>query len=219
MITRPGTLDELILDEVNSGVYTKFAPLKKGDTVVDAGACFGAFTVLAAQVAAKVYSFEPHPENFTLLRENTKDLKNVELYNVALGNHSGEAHMDSIFPLGNTGGGQINLHGDIQVAVKRLDEMVSRADFLKIDVEGLEMDVLEGAERLLRQEKKPRLAIEVHYSDWNLARIENYVKSFGYETFSERTFNLVNHMLWAVPLDPYRGYSLDPISRILEKYR
>ena len=98
MITRPGTLDQLILDEVNSGIYTKFAPLVKGDIVVDAGACFGAFTVLASQVAAKVYSFEPHPENFMLLKENTKDLKNVEIYNCALGKYNGEAYMDSAFP-------------------------------------------------------------------------------------------------------------------------
>ena len=46
--------------------------IEPGETWADLGANVGAFTCLAASLGAKVYAFEPHPENFQLLEQNVK---------------------------------------------------------------------------------------------------------------------------------------------------
>ena len=73
-LTREGTLDSYVVSEV--WAYNKHLEIKKGDTILDAGGNIGAFAVMAASKGAKVLSFEPDPENYSILK------KNVELNNL-----------------------------------------------------------------------------------------------------------------------------------------
>ena len=193
---RPWTLDQMIVDEVLSEIYTKGVPLYDNDVVVDAGAHIGTFTLYASQFASKVYAFEPHPENFEYLTKNVKDndVKNVELINVAVLDYDGEAKFPMAFSFGNTGGSHVSDAGELIVRSVKLDTVVPKADFLKIDVEGAEMKVLAGAQRLLKS--GPKIAMEVH-SGMNLTEVERTLKGYGYKVKHERTFNLLNHMVWA----------------------
>lgn len=129
------------------------AYLKAGDYVVDVGANIG-HTVLAAAVqvgeSGRVFAFEPHPRTFAFLRENValNRAGNVEPLNVAAGAAAGSALFsdDRRDDMNRIDG------GGLRVSVKPLDELVpasSSIALLKVDVEGYEKLVLEGAAAVL----------------------------------------------------------------------
>jgi FkbM family methyltransferase len=69
--TRPGTLDEWIVEEQ---LYYDPLGIRAGDRVLDLGGHIGAFAARAAAFGGVITSVEPDPENFALLLENTRDL-------------------------------------------------------------------------------------------------------------------------------------------------
>jgi FkbM family methyltransferase len=137
--------------------------LRPGDSFFDIGAHVGYFTLIAAREVGSggaVHAFEPHPANFAALKENTalNAFRHVTLNQAAVSDTSGTAQIGVVDPtlLGrSTGdftiGGE---HGSVQVECVSLDDYAGRLDarpirLLKIDVEGLEPAVLEGARRIL----------------------------------------------------------------------
>lgn len=128
--------------------------LRTGDLFLDIGANVGTFTVLAAGVrGAAAYSFEPDPENLRRLRKNiaVNHLEErVQVYDCALGATRREAG----FTVGLDTQNRLATDSTtktITVRVEKLDDVVSDAQpiMMKIDVEGAELDVLSGAERIL----------------------------------------------------------------------
>lgn len=178
MRTRPFTWDDLIVMEVNSGVYTnKFRP-RPGDVVVDAGAHIGAFSLLASNLVGptgRVHAFEPHPENFALLEENTRDRANVTRHLMGLWAWPGWTTMRRELEA-NTGVAKLG-DGDLKVYVAPLDSLVPRVDFLKVDVEGSEIPVLQGARSLLLT-NDTRVVLEV--DGWDGSPVRQLLASFGY---------------------------------------
>lgn len=127
--------------------------LQPGDRVIDVGANIGD-TVLVASVqvgpSGRVIALEPHPRTFQFLRENIalNRAANVELFNVAAGAAAAAALIsdDRRDDMNRIGG------GSVPVTVARLDDLVGdeqSVTLLKIDVEGYEKLVLDGAPRLL----------------------------------------------------------------------
>ena len=124
-----------------------------GDLVVDVGANIGD-TVLTAAIqvgpTGHVIGIEPHPRTFRFLQENLalNGIGNVEVINVAAGAAPGIARFsdDRRDDMNRIDG------GSLQVAVKRLDDLVMAGRpvaLLKVDVEGYEKFVLDGAPNLL----------------------------------------------------------------------
>ena len=72
---RQGTLDDYIFKEVRSAY--KDLEIKEGDTVLDLGANIGAFAKQASKKGAKVFCYEPEPNNFVLLEKNSPDSHNT----------------------------------------------------------------------------------------------------------------------------------------------
>ena len=129
--------------------------IREGMTVVDAGAAFGYYTLLAAKRVGqdgKVYAFEPIPTVFNDLVENVKinGWKNVYLYNMALSDSIGER---IIATDGSSYFGLRPVRGVNKVCIKttRLDYIVDDADLVKIDVEGHEIEVLRGMANILEK--------------------------------------------------------------------
>jgi len=131
------------------------AYLEPGDRVVDVGANIG-HTVLAAAVqvgrSGHVVAIEPHPRTFAFLEENValNTACQVELFNVAVGAQSASASFsdDRRDDMNRIDG------GTLRVPVRQLDELVadlSPIALLKVDVEGYEKFVFEGAAALLRR--------------------------------------------------------------------
>jgi FkbM family methyltransferase len=142
-----------------------------GSSVVDVGANIGYNTLHAARLAGpkgRVVAIEPTPDNLAVLRSNvaTAGLRNVAVEPVAAGRTRGTRDLfvrgtvsavNSLFPLSC----YASVTDVLPVPVVPLDELVDGAvDVVKIDVEGAELDVLEGMSRLLRA---PRVVLIVEW--------------------------------------------------------
>ena len=142
-----------------------------GSTVIDVGANIGYNTIRAARRAGprgRVVALEPTPDNLAVLRHNiaASGLTNVVVEPTAAGSVAGtrdffvrgeRSAVNSLFP----DSCYAHVTDVLRVPVVRLDDLVDdAADVVKIDVEGGELDVLEGMPRLLRA---PRAALIVEW--------------------------------------------------------
>lgn len=132
--------------------------LSVGSAFIDVGANIGYYTRMTARIvgpSGKVFAFEPLPAAYQLLQRNLADLANVSAFQTALGDRSGTVRF-YVHPLGDqsttmdTG----EAHAEIKVEMKTLDSMIGkfdRVDFIKIDVEGSELQVLQGGKETIER--------------------------------------------------------------------
>lgn len=143
-----------------------FRLIHPGDLVIDAGANIGYMSVLAATAGAQVIAFEPNPELQPILRENLG--ARGEVRPVALGSHRHTAALIPPDPADHNNGlgrlGAATDAGAVPVQVETLDaELAGRAvAILKIDVEGAEQAVLEGAANALHDRRVRHIIFEDH---------------------------------------------------------
>jgi FkbM family methyltransferase len=142
--------------------------LKPGMTFVDVGANIGSHTLHGARLVAdtgRVFSFEADPETFSLLKENVRlnCVGNAVLWNQCLSNKSGTV----IFNRNANSARSSLLHpGDSQMTLSAsaLDDLLPLGqpiDLLKIDVEGADYLVLDGARRIFANAPPRVVVIEV----------------------------------------------------------
>jgi FkbM family methyltransferase len=150
--------------------YERVASLEGCRTIVDVGAGLGDFAVRAARVCpdALVLAYEPSPESYGLLEENLRlnACRNVVARPWAVAGSPGRYHLD----VGRRSAVQHALAAagatTIEVPAVTLEEVfrehgMARCDFLKIDVEGGEYEILmKATEETLRRVR--RLALEYH---------------------------------------------------------
>jgi FkbM family methyltransferase len=140
--------------------------IRPGDVVIDCGANHGFSTVLFAKWVGpqgKVYAFEPSSHNMALLKENLRlnGITNVICHQVAVGAASGtvsiSSHPNASVVLDATAN-----HSLEKVSLVRLDDVLEgeTPNFLKLDVEGFELEALKGASRTLACAQ--RLDVELH---------------------------------------------------------
>lgn len=138
-----------------------------GDVVLDLGAHVGYYTLLAAALAGpagRVFAFEPDPRNARYLRHHVRinRCRNVEVVEQAVCDHTGEVRFG---PGTGSGTGRIAEGGPVSVPSVRLDDFCAdRAvtpNVLKIDVEGAERRVLQGAITTLRS-ARPLIFLSTH---------------------------------------------------------
>lgn len=144
------------------------ARIGKGAVVFDIGANVGFFTLLASKIAGPggaVYSFEPLPRNVDYLRRHVaaNHAANVLVLPVAVSARSGTARLGLA---SNPSMGRLADAGEVEVRCESLDELVGSGglplpDFVKIDVEGAELDVLHGGAALL-QRHRPAMLLSTH---------------------------------------------------------
>jgi FkbM family methyltransferase len=126
-----------------------------GDIAIDAGANVGAYTRRLAEIVGsegRVISFEPVAETFELLSANTVDLGNVTLMNAALSHKMHWVSMDvpKVSGMSNFYQATISDSGKRRSLAMPLDSFdLDRVALMKIDVEGHELSVLEGAAHLI----------------------------------------------------------------------
>lgn len=146
--------------------WIKRSGIRAGDVVLDCGANHGFTTVLFARwtgPAGHVYAFEPSAHNVAILERNLQlnRITNATVRPVAVGAENGSALITNISNAAVVQGS--GAQRDVcEVPLRRLDDEVPEGpvNFLKIDVEGLELQVLRGASRILSQ--RPRIALELH---------------------------------------------------------
>jgi FkbM family methyltransferase len=142
--------------------------IRPGMTVVEVGANIGLLTVPFARFVApggKVIAFEPQRIVFQMLCGNIalNALDNVFVHNSGVGSAPGSITVPSIDYArpGNFGGVSLSASGSGEtVPLATIDSLgLQRCDFMKIDVEGMELEVLQGA-RTTVERFRPRLYIE-----------------------------------------------------------
>ncbi|MEM3714599.1 MAG: FkbM family methyltransferase [Nitrososphaeria archaeon] len=153
---------------------------------IDVGAHIGRYTVLFASFFKKVVAVEPDPYNFLILRKNVllNGFGNVILFNVGCFSKDGEGvlYLSPINFGGHSLKGSDDFVGSVRVCLKRLDDVVLEANvdycdvgLVKIDVEGVEGEVLLGAHGLLSV-GSPVIVVE----SLNLVRVFRILSSYGY---------------------------------------
>lgn len=179
--------------------------------VLDVGAHLGSYTVPIARLIApcggKVYAFEPQRIVFQQLCGNVflNRLDNCHLYNIAVGAHDGEVLIPSLDYAQADNIGGLSLDPAIRARqtghaidgepcekrlLRRLDSLdLPAVSLLKIDVEGMEAEVMQGAGRLLEKSGWPPVLFECwseHSAPWFAEGRQRTLDAFatlGYQTW------------------------------------
>lgn len=169
----PGGMEEEMkvqILEVYKREQYKRGRRKKDAIYLDVGANVGNATRYFYPYAKKIYSIEPNPTIYQCLVENTKDLKNIETFNVALAHGCGTDYMYS-----NAGGPQPqSFYGDdtsvTAIKVNMMDirtffnqNKIEHIDVMKIDAEGAEYIILAGSPFLEVAHKIDYIIGEAHH--------------------------------------------------------
>lgn len=144
-----------------------------GAVFLDIGANFGFFSVLAADLVGpggRVYAVEASPAVVPILRDNTRALPNVQIIESAAGNRTGETEFyltDDFVNSGVSLSPFIPEARKVSVPIDTLDNLLAampgfngQVDFVKCDVQGDEVAVLEGLRETIRRNAKLRLIVE-----------------------------------------------------------
>lgn len=157
---------------------------KEGETMIDVGANMGGYSMLAAAKGVKVLAFEPEAENYALLQKNISlNNANIISYCAAI---TDRAKLDKLYLSQRGAGGSCHSFGEqhgktIQGCIGlALDELDVHADHIKIDVDGQEPKVIEGALKLLSNGVKSVL-IEVNTNIPAHNEMVKKIQSLGFE--------------------------------------
>lgn len=196
--------------------------LKKGDVAVDVGANLGFMSgILSAVVgpSGQVHSFEPSPTIYAKLQEVIKEnnLTNVASYNMGCGK---EEQSLTLYSPGSSGNATLRPDAGLEKSTKStqtvriapmddfLGPKLSRLDFIKIDTEGFEDDVLFGASRLI-EKYQPVIYVELgSLYPVSSANAVRFLRSHGYtfdrEPDIEKSYSGDN--FFAIPADRARQF-------------
>ena len=184
---------------LHTGIISLLSLCKKNFCVIDIGTNIGWTVLNFAKISetGMVIGFEPDPFNYSVCKSNIdrNSFSNLLVLPFGLGEAAAQLQMEVRTPE-NRGGNRIapsNGKGSVAVAVKRLDDVeevskLSVINLMKLDVEGYELKVLRGAQKIIHRHK-PVLFIEV--DDNNLrdqgdsaTELILFLQSCGYQTFT-----------------------------------
>jgi FkbM family methyltransferase len=167
--------------------------IKKGDVFLDVGANCGTLTLVAASLIGegKIYAFEPGPSIRSRLQSNLdlnpqlEEVVTIVPYGLGKDKFQGLYSEDQ----SNRGNGFINREPGIAVDILSLDEWVSlekldKIDVIKIDVEGMEYDVLLGSKSVL-EKYQPILYFETIHTAF-IPSIYEFLSGLGYKIVSPK---------------------------------
>lgn len=162
--------------------------LSENNIIVDIGANIGNHTIFFSKIckAEKVYSFEPQKNIFEILKKNIELNQvndTVELYNIGLGKEYCFANI-KVIDENNYGMSKLDVTEKGNIEIKTLDSIirdnrVTKIDLIKIDVEGMELEVLQGAKDVLYK-FKPLIYIEAG-TDSEFKKVLEFLSEFGYK--------------------------------------
>jgi len=201
--------------------------VKPGMKILEVGANIGYYAVLETKLAGEngyLYAFEPSPFNFNLLKRNIElnKIKNAEVYQKAAG---AENEMAKFYVANKSNLSSFIKRDDmdmyrngkiIDVEIIKLDDFLKNkdVDFIRMDVEGYEKEILRGIEETMKTQHPKHFFIEIHSEllhkkNSSAGEILEYLNNFGYEvirsfyrgsskTMVSSTKELLNHPLLEV---------------------
>ena len=206
---------ELALGTYEVPIQNIFAQhLKAGDVFYDIGANVGFFSIVAAKLVGeggKVYAFEPGENNANSIRHNAElnNFDRIQMIEKAVSNTSGEGQL----LLAKYSGGHAlatadappDLAGQVTVDLVSIDDLIAAGqieppNFVKVDVEGAELDVLKGMTQTIKT-YQPTVIYEVDDGDRaayerKYQELADFFKSFDYKvTQTENSYDTID---WCV---------------------
>lgn len=159
-VEQSGRLDH---DQNMLPIVLSYIPI--GGVVLDVGCFIGDHAIAYAERVGRngmVLGFEPDEDSFMCMGFNMVNYDNFVGYNIALGVGGHKASLNKVATNEGmnylTDGNDINVHSlDTVIPAQNLN----RIDFIKIDCEGYELDVLQGGQRTI-QKYKPKMLIEIN---------------------------------------------------------
>ena len=195
----------------------------KSKDALDIGVYRGVYSFQLAKYFKFVHSFEPNPLLFPYLNKNLKKiLNNIQLYNYALSDSNGDTklklplrsgsffknNIEELYQLGAASIHSKNKFNDFKEVIvnkKKLDDFKIRnkIGFIKIDVEGHEIEVINGGKETITN-NMPVLLVEIEERHTQSPVIEsiNYINKFGYNCFYINDRKLV-------PIDRLENFKLE----------
>lgn len=193
----PEILQELWIKKVYDGVFGERTDM----VVIDAGANCGLATQYFYDHSKQIYSIEPSPEHFEALSKNKEFNKwdKVKLYNKALANHDGNAKLN-INSGNRTANSLTNEYGHGQEIVETItlktifdENKIESVDFLKMDIEGAEDQVIESPDFAEVAPKIKAMIVEYHNGGWE--RLHERILGLGFQSQREAT-DTINFLYW-----------------------
>jgi FkbM family methyltransferase len=200
----------IVIDCWETNAYEWDRKVQSGDVALDIGAHVGTWSVLVSGRAKKVIAFEPEPENFSFLLQNVKPYPNIEAHNQALWSSSGKATLRVAGA--NTGSHSLikdyvqSPSKEIEVELVKLDDVIhEKVNFIKMDAEGSEMEIIKGASRVLQDH--PVIALEAHVAGWWADNDKDIVEKW-WQSFNEVVAPFNYRILRYPPPNDLAGYKM-----------
>ncbi len=212
-------------DSKTNGEYSLILQIiRSGDIVFDVGANKGEWSknVLLNVSSVNIYSFEPVASVFDVLKDNLSDSE-ASLHNIAISDSDGKkrffyynqnSELSTFYRRASSVEQELDIKPiQVMVQTKTLDlfckeQLISHIDFLKIDTEGAELDVLQGAVELLQGHKIKTIQFEYGdtYSDVGitLRQVCQLLSSYGYTIFRIFANGLIHIKNWNDSLENNR---------------
>jgi 2-O-methyltransferase len=187
-------------EKINKNTIRQYLPQKP--VIVDAGAHDGSDSVEMCRIfrGSKIYAFEPVPVIFDRLRENTKRYSRIKCYNLALSSQSGP---QKLYVSSGTSDGSSSLlrpkdhlldhpdvffESEINVNTITLDdwaskEHISQVDFLWLDLQGSELEVLKASKKVLRLVSVVHMEVSTRMTYENVplyTKVKEWMKEIGF---------------------------------------
>ena len=177
-------------------VYDKLYNIQSNDVIIDIGAHVGNFTLKASRRAENglIVAIEPHPLNFKILVKNIKlnEIENVIPLNIALADYN---NLTKLY-ISKTSEGHSILPNRtrekrfVKVKARTLDSVINelgieKVNFIKADVEGAELKVLMGAQKVLKSNKNLSVAIAAYHYPEESQEVSRFLASMGFKVSSK----------------------------------
>ena len=178
--------------------------IKPGTDSIDVGVYRGVYSYEMSKYSKKVHSFEPNPLIFKYINKNLKKISNnIDLYNFALSNENKVSNLripirnkkidkenyEEHYLMGRATVHELNNfqnYEKFEITLKKIDDFNfdNEISFMKIDVEGHEIEVIEGG-KLFIKKNKPVLLVEIEerHSKKNIHHSIDYINGLGYNSY------------------------------------
>ena len=171
--------------------YLKYYKIKNRDIIIDCGAHIGMFSLFASKKvgsSGKIIALEPDPENYKQLLENIKinKIKNIIPIKKGVWKNEGELNFE-----GSLGAGSIisEKKSNQKISVSTIDKItedlkLKKVDFVKMDIEGAEIEAVGGAEKTLKKNSTNLSIASYHIREGakTFKRVEKILKEMNYDT-------------------------------------
>ena len=185
-----GVFTQLLLQQYRCVTADHRIEVGAGDTVIDAGGCYGDTALYFAHKAGetgRVFSFEFMPENIKIFQRNLLLNPGLAAHIEIVPNPLWSVSGENLFVEGIGPAAQVTAtpkeSATTQVETLSIDDLVqrqnlARVDFIKMDIEGAELEALKGAETTIHRDR-PKLAISVYHQLHDFWRIPQWIDSLG----------------------------------------